>query len=136
MGRRAIRGVRTVAGERPLAIEEKGPEDGKPAIPAEATCVAGDCAGARIWLVKDGERWLMFVGARKPKNRRRDFASPFLEHSIRTAEGWYGAPGGGWCAEKGSDARKTEAADLPPQDPTDEEATGKRGNDDLDLGGR
>jgi hypothetical protein len=120
----------------PLADVEKQPED-KTAIPVDADCVAGDCGGARIWLVKEGERWLMYVGSRRSA-RRRDFATPYLGHAIRTAGQWYGAPGGGWRAEKGRDAKKPgtrEAADLPPQDSTTEEGTGKRGHDDLDLDG-
>jgi hypothetical protein len=114
---------------------EETPEQNQQRIPADATCVAGECGGTRIWLVKDGERWLMYVGSRKAGGRRRDFASPYLEHAIRTAEQWYGAAGGGWRAEKGSDGRARQAADLPPQDSTVEEGTGERGHDDLDLEG-
>ena len=134
-------GERFVAYEKWLAtapiIVEAMPEH-KSAIPSDAGCVAGECGGTRIWLVKDGERWLMYVGSRKA-GRRRDFASPFLAHAIRAAEQWYGAPGGGWRADKGRDGRAAgtnEAADLPPQDPTDEKGAGKGGHDDLDLGGR
>jgi len=60
-------------------------------IPTDATCVVGDCT-LRIWLVRDGDRWLMFAGSHASAGRRRDFASPFLGHAIRTAEFWYGAP--------------------------------------------
>lgn len=132
-------GERWVAYDRwrataPIVREEKQ-QDAKPAIPADATCVAGECGGARVWLVKDCERWLMFVGSRKANGRRRDFATPSLEHAIRTAEQWYGAAGGGWRAEKGRDG-KAEAADLYPQDSTDEKGTGDRGHYDLDLDGR
>jgi hypothetical protein len=91
----------------PLIVEGK-PED-KSAIPADADCVVGDCGGVRICLDRDAQRWLMYVGARKPRNRRRDFASPFLVHAIRTAEQWCGAPGGGWRAEKERDGK---AADI------------------------
>lgn len=65
-----------------------------------ARCVFGDCKGLRVWLVRDGDRWLIFPGSRKRRVRRRDFASPFLAHAIRTAEQWYGAPASGWCVEK------------------------------------
>jgi hypothetical protein len=71
-------------------------------IPAGADCVAAYCGGTRVWLVRDGERWLMYTGSRKAAGRRRDFASPFLAHAMRTAEEWYGAPDGGWRAEKKS----------------------------------
>ena len=76
------------------------PAHSKFAIPSEADCVVGVCAGTRVWLVKDGERWLMFADSRKAGARRRDFASPFLGHAIRTAEQWYGATGDGWRAEE------------------------------------
>jgi hypothetical protein len=122
----------------PVAVDAKQPED-KDAIHTDANCVVGDCGGRRVWLVKDGGRWLMHVGSRKAGGRRRDFASPSLEHSTRAAEQWYGAPDGGWRAEKGRDGKaagKTEAADLPPQDSTEEQKTGERGHDDLALDGK
>lgn len=74
----------------PVAREEM--PAGAPAIPVDATCVAAECGCNRVWLVRDGERWLMFAGPRTAAGRRRDFASPFLAHAIRTAEQWYGAP--------------------------------------------
>jgi hypothetical protein len=117
----------------PIVREERRPEEANQSVPADATCVAGECGRTRIWLVKDGERWLMYVGSRKAGGRRRDFATPYVEHAIRTAEQWYGVPGGGWQSEKGRDVR--EAADLPPQDSTNEKGTGERGHDDLDLAG-
>ena len=122
-------GERFVAYEKWLAtapiVREAMPED-KAAIPADAECVVGECGGVKIWLVKDGQRWLMYSGARKAIGRRRDFASPFLGHAIRTAEQWYGAPGG-WRAEKGRDgnAGTSETADLSPQDSNDGEEAGK-----------
>lgn len=81
---------------RPIAIEERRPEEGAHAIPADAACVVGDCGGARVWLVRDGDRWSMFARSRNAGGRRRDFASPSLTHAMRTAELWYGAPAGGW----------------------------------------
>ena len=70
----------------------------QPVIPPDATCVTATCGAARVWLIRDGCRWLMFVGSRKAESRRRDFASPFLTHAMRTAEAWYGAPDDGWRA--------------------------------------
>jgi hypothetical protein len=61
-----------------------------------AKFMVGNCSDSRVWLVRDGDRWLMFAGSRGPGGRRRDFASPFLEHAIRTAELWYGTPATGW----------------------------------------
>lgn len=89
----------------PLAIDEVQ----KPSVfQPGANCVTGTCGGVRIWVVRDGDRWLMFAGARSARGRRRDFASPFLSHAIRTAEGWYGAPAGGWREEEGCDGTKAE----------------------------
>ena len=80
----------------PISIESV-PTTSVP-IPTDANCLVGDCA-LRIWLVRDGDRWLIFAGSRGAASRRRDFASPFLGHTIRTAEFWYGAPANGWHAE-------------------------------------
>jgi hypothetical protein len=41
----------------------------------------------------------MFAGSRGASGRRKDFASPYLEHAMRTAELWYGMPAEGWRAE-------------------------------------
>ena len=131
-------GARFVAYEKwlataPIVREANRPATGAAAIPAHTTCVAGVCGGTPVWLVKDGDRWLMHAGSRTGGGRRRDFASPFLGHAIRTAEQWYGGPGG-WRAEARDG--KTKAADLSPQDSTDEEGAGERGHDDVDLDGR
>ena len=71
-----------------------------PAEPAclspDAQCVTATCGSTRVWLVREGDRWLMFAGTRS--SRRKDFASPFLNHAQRTAEAWYGAPEKGWLA--------------------------------------
>jgi len=95
-------GQRFVAFEKwlataPVALEVR-PANGAPTIPADAAEITGDCGGTRVWLVIDSGRWLMFAGSRGAGGRRRDFASPFLGHAIRTAEQWYGAPTGGWHA--------------------------------------
>jgi hypothetical protein len=133
-------GGRFVAYDKWLAtvpvVREEKPEKDRQGFPADAECVAGECGGTRVWLVKDGERWLMYGGSRKAGGRRRDFATPYLEHAIRTAEQWYGAPASGWRLEKGRDGSRRDAADLSPQDSTNEKGTGERGHDDLDLGGQ
>lgn len=85
-----------------VPIECDEPPD-SPGPPTTARCVAGACGGARVWLVRDGDRWLMYVRGRRAGNRRRDFASPFLEHAIRTAEAWYGVSANGWHAEERRD---------------------------------
>jgi hypothetical protein len=68
--------------------------------------------GTRICLYEDGERWLMYVGKPKKGKRRKDFASPFLDHVKRTAKEWYGVPMDAWRREMVSsqdDASKTES---------------------------
>lgn len=83
---------------------------------ASPNCVTADCGGTRIWLVRDGDRWLMYAGSRKAAGRRRDFASPFLDHAKRTAEQWYGVAGCEWREERKPDAR-TSDEDFEADDP-------------------
>jgi len=107
-------GERFVAWEKWLAtapVEVGEPEKEQAVMRAHANCMTADCGGTRVWLVRDGERWLMFVGGRRAGNRRKDFASPFMEHAIRTAEAWYGTPAGGWRAEM-RDGRQTDDGDT------------------------
>ncbi len=87
------------------------PEQEEALVPPRATCMSADCGGTRVWLVRDGERWLMFVGGRRAGNRRKDFASPFMEHAIRTAEAWYGGPAGGWRREERRDGQGSDDGD-------------------------
>ena len=63
-------------------------------FPSDARCVTATCGTTPVWIVRDGDRWLMFAGTRT--SRRRDFASPFRNHAERTAEAWYGQAGNGW----------------------------------------
>ena len=104
-------GERFVAYEKwlataPVAVD---PVERAAEMPRDADCVWAVCGGTRIWLVRDGDRWLMFAGSRKSSGRRKDFASPFLTHAMRTAEQWYGAPAGGWQAERGRHGSGEEA---------------------------
>jgi hypothetical protein len=86
---------------------EADPEPPDPlAALADATVVAATCGGTRLWLVRDGERWFLYVGTKKGSGRRRDFASPYLAHAIRTAEQWYGAAEV-WRPDKRNDDRTT-----------------------------
>ena len=89
-------GKRFVSWEKWLATApiERDPQPVVTPIPADAQCVSATCGTTRIWLVRDGDRWLMFAGART--SRRRDFASPFLSPAQRTAEAWYGLADKGW----------------------------------------
>jgi len=72
----------------------------KPAPDEKCPVHWADCGDTRVWIVKDGSRWLMYAGSRQPDSRRTDFASPFLNHAMQTAEHWYGLPRDGWHAEK------------------------------------
>src|SRR5690242_4512537 len=114
---------------------ETCPEDCASPVLAGADCVVASYGATRVWLVREGDRWTMFAGSRNSSGRRRDFASPFLAHAMRTAELWYGAPSGGWQLEKGRDARTSETANLSLQDSTDQERSGE-GVIDVDLDGR
>jgi len=75
-------------------------EPAKPEYPTDADRIVSECGSTRIRLVKDGERWLMFTRPGRAWRRRKDFASPFLAHAVRTAEQWYGAPAAGWRVEE------------------------------------
>lgn len=74
------------------------------------------CRDAAVWLVRQGSRWVMFAGSRQPEFRRKDFASPSLDHAKRTAEAWYGAPKDGWRAEgpQRKTRRRTEVVEAEP----------------------
>jgi hypothetical protein len=99
-------GERFIAWEKWLAtapIEVEEPGIGTKETPPPANCLSADCGGTRVWLVRDGARWLMFVGDRRAGNRRKDFATPFVEHAIRTAEAWYGVPARGWRRQEKRD---------------------------------
>ena len=87
----------------PISIESVAANE--PTISPDAKCVTAECGATRIWLVRDGDRWLMHAGSRGAAGRRRDFASPFLGHAIRTAEFWYGASADGWRAEEKANGR-------------------------------
>jgi hypothetical protein len=93
----------------PITVD---PAPASPALP-EATAYRATCGDTPVWLRKDGDRWLMFAGTQK--SRRRDFASPFLEHAIRTAEAWYGRASDGWRPAERVAARKEEAHADPAQ---------------------
>lgn len=45
-----------------------------------------------------GSSWLMWVTLYGKCTRRKDFATPYLDHGRRCAEEWYGEPLGGWHA--------------------------------------
>ncbi len=74
------------------------------------------CRDAAVWLVRQGSRWVMFARSRRPECRRRDFASPSLDHAKRTAEAWYGPAPDGWRPE-GPPRRVRRAAEVVEADP-------------------
>jgi hypothetical protein len=75
-----------------------------------AECVVGTCGQLSVWLVRHGDRWLMYAGQRRAGSRRKDFASPFLGHAIRTAEAWYGPSAAGWRVEKGRNGEPNDSS--------------------------
>ena len=91
-------GERFVAWEKWLATAPITREESTPVLPENARLVSAICGNTRVWLARDGDGWLMYAGSRH--SRRKDFASPYLAHAVRTAEGWYGPPAGGWQVER------------------------------------
>ncbi len=89
-------GERFVSWKKWLATApiEREPQPEVQTVPPDAQCASAVCGNTRVWLVRDGDRWLMFAGSRS--SRRRDFASPFLNPAQRTAEAWYGPAENGW----------------------------------------
>jgi len=83
-------------------------------------------------LAKEGERWLIYVGEIRVSNRRKDFASPFLAHAVRTAEAWYGVPAAGWHAEVRADGKQKPTSGVTAKNSPGQEADGERGRDDVD----
>ena len=99
----------------PVAIEEQPPQS----VSASATGAMAQCGATTVWLVQDGSRYLMYAGAKDAAHRRRDFASPYIEHAMLTAELWYGPAAGSWRLtgkeERGAD-RNSETEDVPAED--------------------
>jgi hypothetical protein len=91
-------GERFVSWEKWLATAPIAREESSPALPEDARLVSAVCGKTRVWLARDGDRWLMYAGTRH--SRRKDFASPYLAHAVRTAEAWYGLADGGWRMER------------------------------------
>jgi hypothetical protein len=52
--------------------------------------------GVQVELRSAVGRWLMWVVQDGDCQRRKDFASPHLEHAQRTAEHWFGPPMCSW----------------------------------------
>jgi hypothetical protein len=65
-----------------------------PRIDPASIRVTALCGTTTVELRRDGSRWLMWVGT--PPRRRKDFATPFVEHAQRTAVFWYGEARSGW----------------------------------------
>lgn len=65
--------------------------------------------GIEVELRQDQKsRWVMEVTKNGLWERRKDFASPFLEHSQRTTEYWYGTPLTPWSPAASSDSEEVE----------------------------
>jgi hypothetical protein len=91
-------GERFVSWDKWLATAPILREKSTPALPEDALLVTAICGKTRVWLARDGDRWLMYAGSRH--SRRKDFASPYLAHAQRTAEAWYGPAASGWQVER------------------------------------
>lgn len=91
-------GERFVSWEKWLATAPVLRAESTPGLPEEARLVTAVCGKTRVWLARDGDRWLLYAGTKR--NRRRDFASPYLAHAQRTAEAWYGPATAGWQVER------------------------------------
>jgi hypothetical protein len=66
--------------------------------------------GVEVGLSLDHSRWIMRVAQHGGIARRKDFASPHLDHSKRTAEDWYGPPIAGWSPSEMLVAHRSRAA--------------------------
>lgn len=91
-------GERFVSWEKWLATVPVLRAESTPGLPEQARLVTAVCGKTRVWLVRDGDRWLMYAGTQR--SRCRDFASPYLPHAQRTAEAWYGPATAGWQVER------------------------------------
>jgi hypothetical protein len=60
---------------------------------------AAKCGGTPVVLQQKAERWSLYAGGTSARCRRRDFASPFVEHAMRQAEAWYSPPTEPWREE-------------------------------------
>jgi hypothetical protein len=78
------------------AIDKYSPHPPEPqAEPLD--CVASFVGGLQVELHRENRsRWLMWEVRDGRKTRRRDFASPYLDHAKRTAAFWYGEPVEDW----------------------------------------
>lgn len=55
--------------------------------------------GIHVAIRRQGNsRWLMWVERHGIERRRKDFASPYLDHARRSAEHFYGIPAGVWVS--------------------------------------
>jgi hypothetical protein len=71
----------------------------RPSDPTDQSTAARFPGNIEVELVPNGNsRWLIYESRLGKRTRRRDFATPFLDHGRRTAEFWYGEPIGGWHA--------------------------------------
>lgn len=81
---------------------ERDPAPVKRVPDGMASCLIAVCGRTEVWLVNEAGTWRMFAytSDSSTRQRRPDFASPFLEHAIRTADLWYGPPADRWREEE------------------------------------
>jgi hypothetical protein len=81
------------------ALDAYRPKPPVPPEPEPVACIADFSAGIQVELRTDGgHRWLMWELRDGGRIRRKDFASPFLDHAKRTAAHWLGEPTSDWRA--------------------------------------
>lgn len=90
-------GERFVSWETWMATEGLGRKEPERDPYVNARLAYAVCGETRVWLEDDGERWFLYEGSRR--RRRKDFASPCLEHAQRCAEARYGPARNGWRVE-------------------------------------
>jgi hypothetical protein len=63
----------------------------RPSDPTDQFTTANFAGNVEVELCRDGKsptRWMMWVTRLGKRTRRRDFATPFLDHGRRTAGHW------------------------------------------------
>ncbi len=76
------------------------------AAPApDEQCTEATFPGGLIVQIRQGgpHRWFLWYTCGAFWRRRKDFATPSLDHGRRTAEFWYGPPLDGWRAPEGAE---------------------------------
>ena len=83
---------------RPRRWRQVTAVEAPPPKPEDRRTCAVFAGGVQVTLrLEANSRWLMWVEHYGTRRRRKDFASPSLDHARRSAEHFYGVPVSGWC---------------------------------------